>query len=520
MIQTLAIALQELLQSAAITPLDVIGNPCAMVTGISTHAKRTGRNEMFVAMRGTKTDSHMLLSEAVDAGAGVLLVDREEVGSYPGVTVVRVADTHQALGFISHAFNNNPARAMDVCSITGTNGKTSTAHFVYRILGAAGRRPGLIGTLGAFHGKHSLPLHNTTPGALELAGIFREFGEHRVDSVVMECSSHAIDQGRINGIPFRCGALTNITQDHLDYHGSFNEYVNCKERFFTEYIAPAAGAVSCFNMDDESGVAFSKRYQGGQIRFSATDSKNCEVTAGNITTHVSGTEFTLRIESQKARIAAQLIGSFNVSNMLAAAACAHSLGVKFDVIAAALESMAPVPGRFEIINEGQPFTVIVDYAHTPDALERVLRFARQLCASSRMLVAYGCGGDRDRGKRPIMGKVAGDQADFVIITSDNPRTEDPSLIARQVLEGLLQSKLKSNRYYINIDRASAIEMALTMAAPGDVVVIAGKGHEDYQDIGCKRIPFDDRAVARTVLKDLLGNFSQTESLHTFTEPIA
>ncbi|MEO8377807.1 MAG: cyanophycin synthetase, partial [Candidatus Sumerlaeota bacterium] len=237
-------------------------------------------------------------------------------------------------------------------------------------------------------------------------------------------------------------------------------------------------------------------------------------------TKVSSTEFSLRIDDKKVRVNTQLVGSFNISNMLTAAACAHSMGVKFDVIANALQTMTPVPGRFEIINEGQPFTVIVDYAHTPDALERVLRFARQQCASGKMLVAFGCGGDRDRGKRPIMGRVAGDQADFVIITSDNPRTEEPSLIARQVLEGLLTSNLKSNRYYINIDRGSAIEMALTMASPGDVVVIAGKGHEDYQDIGTKRIPFDDREVARAVLKDLLGNFSQMEALQTFTEPIA
>lgn len=515
-----AILLAELLKNAGVTPLDVLGNSRVMVTGISINARRTARNEMFIAVRGTKTDSHMLLSEAVDAGAGVLLVDREEVGSYPGVTVVRVADTRQAIGHIAHAFINNPARAMNVCGITGTNGKTSTSHFVYRMLLAAGRKPGVIGTLGAFFADRTIPLHNTTPGAQELAEIFREFDMHHVDSVVMECSSHAIDQGRINGIPFRCGALTNITQDHLDYHGSFNEYANCKERFFVDHVAPTPGSIACFNMDDESGVEFSRRYQGDQLRFSAKENAKYEVTASNIVTRVSATEFTLRIEEKTARVTTQLVGSFNISNMLAAAACAHSLGVSFDVIAGALEKMPPVPGRFEIINLGQPFTVIVDYAHTPDALERVLRFARQQCASGRMLVTFGCGGDRDRGKRPIMGKVAGDQADFVIITSDNPRTEDPSLIARQVLEGLLKSKLKSNRYYINIDRGSAIEMALTMASPGDVVVIAGKGHEDYQDIGTKRIPFDDREVARSVLRELLGNFAQVEPLQTFREPIA
>ncbi|MCC6546521.1 UDP-N-acetylmuramoyl-L-alanyl-D-glutamate--2,6-diaminopimelate ligase [Candidatus Sumerlaeota bacterium] len=515
-----AILLDELLKKAMIVPDDVVGNPRVMVTGISTNARRTGRNEMFVAVRGTKTDSHMLLSEAVDAGASVLLVDRREVGSYPGVTIVCVADTRQAIGPIAHAFHNNPARSMIVCGVTGTNGKTSTTHFIYRILAEAGRNPGVIGTLGAFHGGHSIPLHNTTPGAQELAEIFHKFDLHHVDSVIMECSSHAIDQGRINGIPFRCGALTNITQDHLDYHGSFNEYMNCKERFFAEHVAAAPGSVSCFNMDDESGVAFSSRYRAEQVRFSTRDSGKHEVVADEIVMKVSATEFRLRIENRKARINTSLVGSFNISNMLAAAACAHSMGIGFDTIAGALEKMSPVPGRFEIINEGQPFTVIVDYAHTPDALERVLRFARQQCASGRMLVAFGCGGDRDRGKRPIMGKVAGDQADFVIITSDNPRTEDPSVIARQVLEGLLRSKLKSNRYYINIDRGNAIEMALTMASPGDVVVIAGKGHEDYQDVGTKRIPFDDRIVARTVLKDLVGNFTQMESLQTFREPIA
>jgi UDP-N-acetylmuramoyl-L-alanyl-D-glutamate--2,6-diaminopimelate ligase len=512
------IPLQELLESARIVPIDVSGNPRAMITGISLHAQRTARNEMFVAVTGTKTDSHMLLAEAVEAGASVLLVERE-VMPYPGVTVVRVADSRQALGHLAHAFYQHPARAMNVCGVTGTNGKTSTTHLVYSILATAGRRPGLIGTLGAFHGQRSIPLNNTTPGPLELAEILAEMDRAHVDSVVMECSSHSIDQGRINGIRYRCGALTNITQDHLDYHGTFENYVECKQRLFSEYIAPTPGSVSCFNMDDEYGAAFSRVYPGDQLRYSAVDGVDCDVQASEVVTRHNGTEFTLRVEGKRARLKTQLVGAFNVSNMLAAAACTHAFGVDFSTIAAGLERTPPVAGRFEMIDEGQPFSVIVDYAHTPDALERVLRFARRLCAN-RLLVAFGCGGDRDRGKRPIMGKVAGDNADFVIITSDNPRTEEPALIARHVLEGLLQSGLKSNRYYINLDRHHAIEMALTMAAPGDVVVIAGKGHEDYQDIGSKRIPFDDRHVARLLLRDLLGNFTRQESLQPSTEPIA
>lgn len=512
------ISLPDLLAEARIQPIDILGNPQVMITGISTHAQRTGRNEMFVALSGTRTDSHMLVREAVAAGASVLLVEKE-IRPLPGVTIVRVADTKQSIGHLAHVFFRSPARAMTVCGITGTNGKTSVTRFVHDILKKAGRRPGMIGTLGASFADRHIALNNTTPGALELAGIFHEMEEARVDCVVMECSSHAIDQGRINGIPFRCGALTGISQDHLDYHGDFQSYVECKRRLFTDFIARTPGSVSCFNVDDPSGKNFAEAYSGDMVRFTANGGVGCAVRAAEVSLSASGTAFTLEIEGRKARIQSDLIGSFSVSNMLAASSCAHVLGIDFSDIVRALESMTPVPGRFEVIDEGQPFTVIVDYAHTPDALERVLRFARGLCAN-RLLVAFGCGGDRDRGKRPIMGKVAGDNADFVVVTNDNPRTEDPSVIARHAVEGILRSTLKSNRYQLILDRRHAIETVLTMAAPGDVVLIAGKGHEDYQEIGGSRHRFDDREVARAILRDLLGNYSRQQADQPLTEQIS
>jgi UDP-N-acetylmuramoyl-L-alanyl-D-glutamate--2,6-diaminopimelate ligase len=381
---------------------------------------------------------------------------------------------------------------------------------VVAILARAGFRTGLIGTLGAFFNGKSVNFGATTPSPLELAQIFEAMEHERVDAAVMECSSHAIDQQRLAGIPIRVGALLGVTQDHLDYHGTFENYAECKKRLFTEFVSPTPGSVSCFNIDDETGASLARTYRTDFTRFSRNPESGAEVSCEDVVLAPNGTSFQLLIEGRRAAVQSRFVGAFNVMNMLAAASCAHHLGVDAEGIADGLSHCPAVAGRFELIDEGQPFSVVVDYAHTPDALERVLRTARRLCAN-RVITVFGCGGDRDRTKRPVMGKVAGECSDFVIITSDNPRTEDPDQIARQALKGVLQSPLKSNRCLVQVDRREAIEQALNLALPGDLVLIAGKGHEDYQEIGTIRHPFDDRAVAREVLRTLLSSSQPSTS---------
>ncbi|MCC5875240.1 MAG: UDP-N-acetylmuramoyl-L-alanyl-D-glutamate--2,6-diaminopimelate ligase [Candidatus Sumerlaeia bacterium] len=501
MIERRPIMLTRLLEEAGLGHADIIGNPQVMVTSLSVHAQRTARNGLFVALVGTRVDTHMLLGEAVDAGAAVLMVERECM-PYPGVTIVRVKNTRQALGYLAQAFHGRPTRAMNVCGITGTNGKTSTAQQLGSILRTAGARVGIIGTLGAtFAGRH-LDFHTTTPGPLDLASLLAEMEKERVGSVVMEVSSHAIDQGRINGIPFRCGALTNISHDHLDYHGSFENYLLCKRSFFTDYVASTPGSVSVLNLDDALGMELCDSYQGEHLAYSL-ESSDADIHAENIQFERHLTRFDLLINGSRHGVCTSIAGQYNVANMLAAAGCAYSMGVDPATIAEGLEVAPQVPGRLEFINEGQAFPVIVDYAHTPDALERVLRVARRY-TQDRLIVVFGCGGDRDRRKRPVMGRTAGNLADFVIVTNDNPRTEDPDLIASHTLEGILGSSLKSNRYMVELNRADAIMRAIELALPGDTVLIAGKGHEDYQEVGTMRVHFDDREFARECLRAIVA----------------
>jgi UDP-N-acetylmuramyl-tripeptide synthetase len=518
LIERQPIALRRLLADAGIVDADIYGNPEVMVTGVSVNARQTARNEMFVALTGTAVDSHMLLGEAVDAGASVLLTERESA-PYPGVTTVRIPSTRQSLGYIAHAYYRFPARAMRVTGVTGTNGKTSTTHILAHLLRSAGHRVGLIGTLGAEMGDGYVDFGVTTPGPVDLARLFHTMDKRRVDSVVMEVSSHAIDQGRINGIRFRGAALTNVTHDHLDYHKTFENYMMCKRRLFTDYVARTPGSMALFNADDPVGEELCDSYAGDHMAYSTAEGARTPVALRNVTALPHESRFTLIIEGREADVCTPLVGAFNLSNMLAAAGCAWSMGMEVEAIAAALGTMRQVPGRFEFVNVGQPFSVVVDYAHTPDALERVLRTARRY-ATGRLICVFGCGGDRDRSKRPRMGRIAGDLCDYIVVTNDNPRNEDPMGIARGIVEGILDSSLKANRYVIEYDRRIAIERAVALAAPGDVVVIAGKGHEPYQEISGHRFHFDDREVARAVLADQYGQDPETPAPTPNMESVA
>lgn len=495
------VPLGRLIMLARLSPIDWRGNMEAPVTGIATSSNEIRRNQVFVAMPGTRVDGHAFIADAVDKGAAAVVVQKSVIVA-PGVAVIRVADTRRALGQLAQALYGFPAGRMRMVGVTGTNGKTTTTTLVRQILERAGLRTGTIGTLGAsWPGGDSIDTAMTTPDALTLARLLARMLADGVQAVAMEASSHAIDQERIAGLPFNVGVLTNVSQDHLDYHGDYPTYIGVKRRLFFDFVAPTDGGVSVLNFDDPVGEELSSSYPGERLRYSATGKAGCDITATNVRHRDNGTDFTLNMNGRALPIATRLIGAFNVANMLAAAGSAHVLGVDTETIAAALCHAVAPAGRFERIDAGQSFQVVVDYSHTPDALEKALRTARSL-TMGQLIVVFGCGGDRDRAKRPMMGEVAGELADYSIVTTDNPRGEDPERIARSVVDGVMKSGARPSRYTTILDRAAAIERAVAVAKPGDFVLIAGKGHETYQEVNGERRHFDDREVARAALQSI------------------
>ncbi|MBI5155145.1 UDP-N-acetylmuramoyl-L-alanyl-D-glutamate--2,6-diaminopimelate ligase [Candidatus Poribacteria bacterium] len=495
-----SVDLLDLLSGAGLLSADIFGNPDVLITGISTHAQRVEPGQMFVAIAGTKTDSHLLISDAIARGAAAVLAERD-IPAYPHTTMVRVPNTRRALGQVVQAYHGNPARNMTMVGITGTNGKTTTSSLVSAIMTHAGLRTGLIGTLGTFWNNNYVDDHITTPDAMTLARSLSRMVEDRVDLAVMEVSSHAIDQCRTSGIPFKAAALTSVSQDHLDYHGDYASYMAVKRSFFFDSIEPVAEAVAAFNADDPVGEEMMHSYTGARVGFTANGAPGCAYTAREVRLRPDGTTFQLVADGKSTVVSSRLIGSFNVTNMLAAAAICHRLGREMPVIADALNHVSPISGRFERIEAGQPFLVVVDYAHTPDALTKVLRTARQLTTGD-LITVFGCGGNRDKTKRAPMGRSAGAHSDYAILTTDNPRDEDPADIARMAEDGLAESGMRRGCYQTVLDRTHAIERALTLAKPGDCVVIAGKGHETYQEIQGRKFTYDDRVVARDILRTL------------------
>lgn len=496
------IPLDELLSSAGVMPVEVLGRPDAPVTGLSDYAQKVQRNWLFMARRGTFVDSHLLISDAVERGAAAVLVDRP-ISWYPGTTVVRVQDARKAAGLISQAFYNHPGRRMMVAGVTGTAGKTTVTHLVESILQVAGLRTGLIGTICHRWGNRIVPTETTTPSSVQLGQLLSEMEADRVQAVVMEVSSHAIDQHRVAGIPFRVGALTQVGQDHLDYHGSLPAYIGVKRRFFFDFVAPVAGSTAVINLDDAVGEELAFHYGHAQLGYStAADAKNAAIHARDAVCDEKGIRFVLEIEGRWAEAQSVLMGEYNISNMLAAAGIAHVFGIDVKTIAEGLRRLRSIPGRYERIDLGQDFQVVVDFAHAPLAMDRMLRSARLLTAG-RLITVYGCGGMRDSSKRGLMGEVVGRYSDYAIITNDNTRREDPERIAGQTLEGLLSSGMRPNRAQVLLDRRKAIGLALEMAEAGDTVVIAGRGHERFLDLGNQVMPFDDREVAGVLLRQLL-----------------
>ena len=449
---------------AALEPVEVLGRPSVEVRDLAYDAHAVGPGALFFAVPGTRADGHDFAPEAVERGAAALVVERALDLPVPQVVV---RDARAAMALAADVFFGEPSRELQVVGVTGTSGKTTTSFLLFAILAAAGRRPGLLGTVEARVGGERRGVVRTTPEAIDLQRVLREMLDAGDRSCAMEASSHASVLHRLDRVRFAVLVFTNLSQDHLDFHGDMESYFEAKRQLFLTDPRP----VAVVNVGDEYGRRLAQELADA-ITFSADD-------AGAL----DGIELRLR-------------GRFNVENALGALNAARALGIGADAIRRGLESVRGVPGRFESVDAGQPFHVIVDYAHKPDALEKVLRAARDLANGNRVICIVGAGGDRDRGKRAVMGRLASELADVTIVTSDNPRGEDPEAIAAEIVSGA------EGAVEMELDRAAAIGRGVGLARPGDVVLIAGKGAEQGQEFADRTVPFDDREAAKDALRAL------------------
>jgi UDP-N-acetylmuramoyl-L-alanyl-D-glutamate--2,6-diaminopimelate ligase len=487
---------QHLLDGAEI--LSQSGNP--EVTGVEYDSRRVKPGALFVAMQGETSDGNRFIDQAIQAGAVAVVTDSAKENPREGVAWALVPHGRRALSRISENFYKRPAERLAVTGITGTNGKSTTAFLVEAILAAAGRKSALIGTIEYHVAGQTYPAPHTTPEALELARIFHQALSQGASDAVMEVSSHALAQQRVFGVPFDVAVFTNLTRDHLDYHKSMDEYFEAKRALF-EGVGTDPPRVSVTNLDDEYGVKlaeFSRKRSATVLTYGWTRG---DFHAEKVDITPRGTRFDLITPEGKISIFSPLIGRVNVYNILAAAAACSARSCDSRAIAGGVGALTHVPGRFQRVDCGQPFTVVVDYAHTDDALRNLTALAREFVsrggAGGKVLTVFGCGGDRDRTKRPMMGEAAGRGSHFVVLTSDNPRSEDPRAIINDALVGLQKTGVK---YAVEVDRRKAIALAINEAGPGDIILLAGKGHEKVQVTREGSHPFDDVEVARQVLK--------------------
>ncbi len=468
---------------------------CAVVESVTEDSRRVVPGSVFVAVRGEHVDGHNYIAQAIEAGAVAVISERSGLSMPAETPYFVVPNARRALGVLAHALADHPSKAMRVTGVTGTNGKSSTIALVHRTLEKAGKSAAAFGTLGYVVGGELLPAARTTPFGEELADMFARARDAGNSHAVMEVSSHALEQDRVAGIEFDVAAFTNLTQDHLDYHPDMDAYRRAKLLLFERISGPDGFTV--VNVDDPSGPAFIDASQVPCYTYGAGG--DCRAVA--VETGVSRTRFTVETPWGTAAIEMRLLGHHNVSNALCTVAVCGGLGLPLDAIARGIGSLECVPGRFEHVDAGQPYQVVVDYAHTEDGLRNVLRAARAIC-SGKVITVFGCGGDRDKGKRPKMAAAVAELGDLAIITSDNPRTEDPGQILLDVEAGMAGTgKSEREDYWKVLDRAEAIRRGIALAEPGDLVLIAGKGHEDYQILGAETIHFDDREVARAVLEE-------------------
>jgi UDP-N-acetylmuramoyl-L-alanyl-D-glutamate--2,6-diaminopimelate ligase len=474
------------------------GNP--NVSGLEYDSRRVKPGDAFIAMRGEASDGNKFIDKAIAAGAAVIVSDSASETPRPGVAWAQVPHGRRALARLSANFYKRPAERMAITGITGTNGKSTTAFLLEAILSAAGRKIALIGTIEYHVAEKILPAPHTTPEALDLNRILAGALGDGATETVMEVSSHALVQQRVYGIPFDVAVFTNLTRDHFDYHHTMEEYFAAKRILF-EGCGTDPPRVAVLNAEDEYGqklAKISKKSRSEVLTYGLTSG---DLHAEKIDITQRGTRFDLVMPEQVVPIFSPLIGKVNVYNILAASGAAYARACKPDAIANGIASLSRVPGRFERVDCKQPFTVVVDYAHTDDALRNLTSLAREFVQQARqkgrVITVFGCGGDRDRAKRPLMGEAAGRGSDFVVLTSDNPRSEDPLAIINDAMVGLQRSGTK---YKVEPDRKTAIALAIHEAGPGDIVLIAGKGHEKIQVTREGSIPFDDVEVAHQVLR--------------------
>jgi UDP-N-acetylmuramoyl-L-alanyl-D-glutamate--2,6-diaminopimelate ligase len=474
----------------------VSGDLDTEIKGIQIDSRQVKPGDLFIALRGFTVDGHRFVTQAVEKGAAAVLVEEPVPVDVP---VVRVPDTRRAMAVVAATFYQHPTRELKLIGITGTNGKTTTSHLIQQILNDAGHPTGLIGTIQMKIGDRTFPVKNTTPEVVDLQRSFRMMCNERCEYSVIEASSHALDLGRTRGCEFHIAVFTNLTQDHLDYHETMERYREAKGLLFSQLgnrysDEPDQNSYAVLNADDEASSYFGRITPAQVVTYGIEHP--ADVRAQNIRITSAGTAFTLSTFRGSIDIQLKLIGKFNVYNVLAATSVALLEGITLSQIKKSLESISGVSGRFEPVQAGQPYTVLVDYAHTPDSLENVLATIREF-ADGNVICVVGCGGDRDRGKRPLMAQIAAKYSDLTVITSDNPRTEDPEAIIADMVEGL--KEVEKDRYVTVVDRRQAIFDAVGRAKPKDVVLIAGKGHETYQEINGVRYDFDDREVAREAI---------------------
>ncbi len=481
----------------------IIGNGQVEVTGLAYDSRRVGPGFAFFCVRGERTDGHRFIPEALARRAGALVVEAgRELGmaAPPGGAIAVVADTRAAMAAVARAFYDEPSSHLTLAGITGTNGKTTTALMMDAIFRAAGHESGVIGTLEYRIGAARRKAVHTTPEAIDLQALLAELVAEGATHAAMEVSSHALSLHRADGCQFRAAVFTNLTPEHLDFHSDMKAYLEAKRRLFEDrqYLPAHGQRVNAVNVDDEAGRELCAKALGQTLTYALESKADCR--AEKVELGADGTTFVAVIPSGQERIRMRLLGRFNVSNALGAIAACFGLGIPAEAARAGLESMEPVRGRLERV-PSRTHTVLVDYAHTPDGLTRSLEAARQL-ARGRVIVVFGCGGDRDRSKRPVMGEIASRLADRCLVTSDNPRSERPEVIIEEILAGIPEEARR--RCLVEGDWEAAIRRAIEEARPEDVVLIAGKGHEDYQIFADRTIHFDDREVAEAVIQEMEG----------------
>lgn len=462
----------------------------ADVTGITSDSRQVRPGMLFVAVPGTQVDGSLYIDDALQRGAIAIAGENERVlaGAHVGI---RLRDARDGLAHLAAAFYGRPSQRMQVVGITGTNGKTTIAFMVRDILRAAGREPGMVGTVAYEIGARAIPAARTTPGPVDLQSMLGQMLAAGCRSVVMEVSSHGLVQKRVNGIEFDVGVFTNLTRDHLDYHGSMESYFEAKSLLFQRLGRTDKQATAVVNLDDPWGERLSAQLAEGTALVTYGAKPGADVRGEQPRMTRTGSVTQIATPWGAGQLELRLRGGFNVSNALAAIGVGGTLGIEPQLMLRTLSQIACIPGRLEEVATGHRFQAFVDYAHTDDALEHVLVTLRPITAG-RLLLVCGCGGNRDSSKRPAMGAVAGRLADHTILTSDNPRKEDPATIIEQISRGFDST----GRHEVMADRRAAIQAAVNMAAPGDVILIAGKGHETFQELANRTVPFDDRQVVR------------------------